>query len=83
MKLGFAKRENNEADRLHVLVVLATKKNAAIREVEPFSLPKGGPVLSDKMVYIGTTKNRAENLSQIIGGNGYQREYPSIDHQSF
>src|SRR5690606_1042158 len=42
------------------------KKNAVIREVESFSLPEGSTVLSDKMVYIGTSQNRAENLFRLL-----------------
>lgn len=40
--------------------------NAVIREVESFTLPDGCAVLSDKMVYIGTTQNRAENLFRFL-----------------
>ncbi|MBD8003774.1 IS4 family transposase [Bacillus norwichensis] len=42
------------------------KKNAVIHEVESFSLPEGSTVSSDKMVYIGTTQNRAENLFRLL-----------------
>ena len=42
------------------------KKNAVIREVESFSLPDDSAVISDKMVYIGTTQNRAENLFRLL-----------------
>jgi IS4 transposase len=42
------------------------KKNAVIREVETFSLPDNSTVLSDKMVYIGTTQNRAENVFRLL-----------------
>ncbi|NGP46939.1 IS4 family transposase, partial [Bacillaceae bacterium SIJ1] len=42
------------------------KKNAVIREVESFSLPNDSPILSDKMVYIGTAQNRAENLFRLF-----------------
>src|SRR5690606_14885283 len=41
------------------------KKNAVIHEVEAFSLPDDCTVLSDKMVYIGTIQNRAENLFRL------------------
>src|SRR5690625_2413485 len=34
------------------------KKNAVIREVETFSVPEDSTVLSDRMVYIGSTQNR-------------------------
>jgi len=42
------------------------KKNAIIREVYSFSLPEDCPVLSDKMVYIGTTQNRTENVFRLL-----------------
>lgn len=42
------------------------KKNAFIREVESFSLPDDSTVLSDKMVYIGTSQNRAENVFRLL-----------------
>lgn len=42
------------------------KKNAVIREVESFSLPDDSTVLSDKMVYIGTSQNRAENVFRLL-----------------
>lgn len=42
------------------------KKNAFIREVESFSLPNDCTVLSDKMVYIGTTQNRTENVFRLL-----------------
>nr|WP_219374562.1 hypothetical protein [Bacillus mycoides] len=38
------------------------KKNAVIREVESIPLSKDSAVLSDKMVYIGCTQNRTENV---------------------
>jgi len=42
------------------------KKNAVIREVYTFSLPDDCHVLSDKMVYIGTTQNRTENVYRLL-----------------
>jgi IS4 transposase len=42
------------------------KKNAVIHEVESFSLPDDSTILSDKMVYIGTTQNRAENVFRLL-----------------
>jgi IS4 transposase len=42
------------------------KKNAFIREVESLSLPDDSTVLSDKMVYIGTSQNRAENVFRLL-----------------
>uniref|UniRef100_UPI000489CB6D IS4 family transposase n=1 Tax=Aneurinibacillus terranovensis TaxID=278991 RepID=UPI000489CB6D len=42
------------------------KKNAVIHEIHSFSLSKEGTVLSDRMVYIGTTQNRAENTFRIL-----------------
>ncbi|WP_307330460.1 IS4 family transposase, partial [Evansella vedderi] len=42
------------------------KKNAVIREIESFSLPEDSTVLSDKMVYIGTTQKRAENIFRLL-----------------
>jgi IS4 transposase len=42
------------------------KKNAVIREIETFPLPKDSAVLSDKMVYIGSTQNRTENVFRLL-----------------
>jgi hypothetical protein len=42
------------------------KKNAVIRELETFRIPDGSPVISDKMVYIGTTQNRSENAFRLL-----------------
>jgi IS4 transposase len=42
------------------------KKNAVIREVSSFTLPNDCPVLSDKMVYIGSTQNRTENVFRLL-----------------
>src|SRR5690606_3774059 len=42
------------------------RKNAVIRDVYNFKLPENMPVLSDQMVLIGTTQNRAENYFRLI-----------------
>ena len=42
------------------------KKNPVIREVYSFSLPDDNTVLSDKTVYIGTTKKRTENVFRLL-----------------
>jgi len=42
------------------------KKNAVTREIHSFDFPTGSNVLSDKMVYIGTTQNRAENVFRLV-----------------
>lgn len=42
------------------------KKNAVSRELETFRIPDGSPVISDKMVYIGTTQNRSENAFRLF-----------------
>lgn len=42
------------------------KKNAVIREVESFSVPEKSTVLSDRMVYIGSTQNRTENVFRLL-----------------
>jgi IS4 transposase len=42
------------------------KKNAVIRELGSFSLPQDSTVLSDRMVYIGTTQNRADNIFRLV-----------------
>ncbi|PAM96797.1 IS4 family transposase, partial [Flavobacterium sp. IR1] len=42
------------------------RKNAVIRVVYDFKLPKDTAVLSDKMVMIGTTQNRAENYFRLL-----------------
>ena len=38
------------------------RKNAVVRVLDTFSLPTDSKVLSDEMVVIGTTQNRAENM---------------------
>lgn len=38
------------------------RKNAVVRVLDTFSLPTDSKVLSDEMVVIGTTRNRAENM---------------------
>lgn len=42
------------------------RKNAVIREVYNFKLPENSTVLSDQMVLIGTSQNRAENYFRQI-----------------
>ena len=42
------------------------RKNAVIRELENFKLPEDSPVVSDQMVLIGTTQNRAENAFRLL-----------------
>jgi putative transposase len=42
------------------------RKNAVIREVYNFKLPEDTAVLSDQMVLIGTTQNRAENYFRLL-----------------
>ena len=42
------------------------RKNAVVREVYDFKLPKDSSVLSDQMVLIGTTQNRAENYFRLL-----------------
>ena len=42
------------------------RKNAVIRNVYDFKLPKDTAVLSDQMVLIGTTQNRAENYFRLL-----------------
>ncbi|GEL78634.1 IS4 family transposase [Tenuibacillus multivorans] len=42
------------------------KKNAVIREVASFDVAKDASILSDRMVYIGTTQNRAENVFRLV-----------------
>lgn len=42
------------------------KKNAVIRELETFSLPDDSTVKSDRMAYIGTTQNRADNIFRLV-----------------
>ena len=49
------------------------RKNAAIRVLENFNSPHDSIVLSDQMVLIGTTQNRAENdfhLLKVIDSKG-------------
>ncbi|WP_332651874.1 IS4 family transposase [Lysinibacillus sp. 54212] len=42
------------------------RKNAIIRVLEPFDLPQDSIVLSDEMILIGTTQNRAENVFRLL-----------------
>ncbi|MFJ7734690.1 IS4 family transposase [Lysinibacillus sp. NPDC097231] len=42
------------------------RKNAVIRVLEPIKVPKDSSVLSDDMILIGTTQNRAENTFRLI-----------------
>ncbi|WCK53297.1 IS4 family transposase [Aneurinibacillus sp. Ricciae_BoGa-3] len=42
------------------------KRNAVTREIHSFSLPEESMVLSDRMVYIGTAQNRAENIFRLL-----------------
>lgn len=42
------------------------RKNAVVRVVDEFKLPKDSAVLSDQMVLIGTTQNRAENVFRLL-----------------
>jgi IS4 transposase len=42
------------------------RKNAVTRVIEPLELPRNSPVLSDEMILIGTTQNRAENVFRLI-----------------
>ena len=42
------------------------KKNAVIRVVDSFRLPKDSAVLSDQMVVIGTAQKRAENYFRLL-----------------
>jgi|SRR5690625_1045301 len=48
------------------LFVSRLKKNAVIREVETFSVPEDSTVISDRMVYIGSTQNRTENIFRLL-----------------
>ncbi len=42
------------------------RKNAVIREIMPIPLHDNSQVISDKMVYLGTPQNRAENEFRIL-----------------
>jgi len=42
------------------------RKNAVTRVIEPLELPEDSLVLSDEMILIGTTQNRAENVFRLI-----------------
>ena len=42
------------------------RKNAVIHVIETFKLPEDSLVLSDEMMVIGTSQNRAENLFRLI-----------------
>ena len=41
------------------------RKNAVTRIIEPLELPEDSLVLSDEMILIGTTQNRAENIFRL------------------
>ena len=42
------------------------KKNAVTCEIQSFSIPPESNVLSDKMVYIGSTQKRCENVFRLL-----------------
>ena len=42
------------------------RKNAVVRVLESFSLPKDSTIISDEMVVIGTSQNRSENVYRLI-----------------
>lgn len=42
------------------------RKNAVIREIYTFKVPTNSSVLSDQMVLIGTTQNRADNYFRLL-----------------
>ena len=42
------------------------KKNSVTREVHTFSVPSDSNILSDKMVYIGSTQKRCENIFRLL-----------------
>lgn len=42
------------------------RKNAVTRVIEQFELPTDSTALSDEMILIGTTQNRAENAFRLI-----------------
>jgi putative transposase len=42
------------------------RKNGVVREVYDFKLPEDSTVLSDQMVLIGTTQNRAEIYFRLL-----------------
>src|SRR5699024_9814771 len=42
------------------------KKNSVTREVHAFSVPSDSNILSDKMVYIGSTQKRCENIFRLL-----------------
>ena len=42
------------------------RKNAVVRKIYDFQLPEDSSALSDQMVYIGTTQNRAENVFRLL-----------------
>src|SRR5690625_4107051 len=46
--------------------VARLKKNAVCREVTSFSVPSESDILSDKMVYIGSTQNRCDNVFRLL-----------------
>lgn len=42
------------------------RKNVVVRQLKLFELPETSPVLSDEMVVIGTSQNRAKNVFRLI-----------------
>lgn len=54
------------------------RKNAVIRVLEPFELPEESTVVSDEMILIGTSQNRAENgfcLIKVLDSKGYELQF--------
>jgi putative transposase len=50
------------------------RKNAVIRHIYTLKLPKDSSVLSDQMVVIGATQNRAENCFTTVKSNRFKRK---------
>jgi IS4 transposase len=48
------------------LFVTRLRKIAVIRDITPIPLPDNSQVLSDKLIYLGTPQNRAENEFRVL-----------------
>ncbi len=58
------------------------RKNTVTRVLEPLELSEDSMVLSDEMILIGITQNRAENAFRLIKSTGFKRQQVTFDHQS-
>lgn len=65
-------------DERRLFLCFTLAKNAVIRVLEPFELPEESTVVSDEMILIGTSQNRAENgfcLIKVLDSKGYELQF--------